>query len=308
MEKILIIDDSQLDIIILKDFFEKYYEVIYAKEGETGFQLALSMKPRLILLNIILPGKDGFEILTDLKHTEETKRIPVILLTSLTDLEMEEKGLRLGAVDYIKKPYNPSIVMARVHTHIELSIDREMIENKLFLDTLTGIYNRRYFNSQAKLFWKKALIKQVPFSILIVDIDYFKQVNDTYGHLQGDYILKAIAATLSSLCFGEDMFIARYGGEEFVAVLYNTEQDSALELAEQIRYAVIDLNILNEKSDIADIITVSIGGTTTTPTPFLMLSQFIEEADHALYAAKSNGRNQVIWKSPVIDIPSNLSK
>lgn len=297
MEKILIVDDSILETQILKDILSDYYEIFTAKTGKEGIEKAKSEQPVLILLDVIMPGNDGFEILKELKSKEETKDIPVIFLTSLASEIMEERGLLMGAVDYIKKPYKPNIVKARVKIHIKMYLYRKTMENELSIDGMTGIYNRRDFEQRIKSDWKRAINERNFFSFLIIDIDYFKQMNDTYGHPEGDYVLRKVAHKIKDLIVHFEGYIARYGGEEFAVILYQYDTKHAYEIAELLRKAIFGLNIPNINANPYHQLTISIGGSTMIPQETDILEDFIKKADKALYQAKANGRNCVIWST-----------
>lgn len=297
MEKILIVDDSRLDVKVLADILKEEYEVITALTGEEGLKRAKEELPVLILLDIVMPVMDGFEILKELKNTESTKEIPVIFLTALTDEKTEEKGLLNGAIDYIKKPFNTNIVRARVRTHVNLHLYMRTIENQLSVDSLTGAFNRRAFEIHKVQIWNHAKAHNVPLSMFVADIDYFKRVNDTYGHGEGDHVLKIAVTEMRKKLNDEDTYLARYGGEEFVAILHNKTVSEAQIIAEEIRESIRKLNIPNEKSDVCPYLTISIGGSTIVPTDDSSVDELLETADSMLYEAKAGGRNQTCWKS-----------
>lgn len=297
MEKVLIVDDSRLDVKVLADILKEEYEVITAHTGEEGLQKAKEEMPVLILLDIVMPIKDGFEILKELKNAENTKEIPVIFLTALTDEKTEEKGLLNGAVDYIKKPFNANIVRARVRTQVKLHLYMRTIENQLSVDSLTGAFNRRAFELHKVQIWNHAKVHHVPLSIFIADIDYFKRVNDTYGHGEGDHVLKTAVMEMRKKLNDEYTYLARYGGEEFVAILHNKTVKEAQIIAEEIRESIRNLNIPNIKSDVCPYLTISIGGSTIVPTDESSVDELLETADSMLYEAKAGGRNRTCWKS-----------
>lgn len=296
MEKVLIVDDSRLDVHVLADILKEEYEVITAHTGEEGLKRAKEELPVLILLDIIMPVMDGFEILKELKNTESTKEIPVIFLTALTDEKTEEKGLLMGAIDYIKKPFNANIVRARVRTHVKHHLYMRTIENQLSVDGLTGAFNRRAFENHKVQIWNHAKTHQVPLSIFVADIDYFKRVNDTYGHGEGDHVLKTAVAEMLKGLNDKETYLARYGGEEFVAILHNKTVSEAQIIAEEIRESIRKLNIPNENSDVCPYLTISIGGSTIIPTDDSSVTKLLETADNMLYEAKAGGRNRTCWK------------
>lgn len=299
MEKIVIIDDSKLNLHALTTILSKDYEVISAATGSSGIAKILNYNPSLILLDIIMPVLDGFEVLDTLKSMEETKDIPVIFITGISDSETEAKCLMLGAVDYITKPFNPQVVTARVNTHIQLYSYRKTIENLLSIDALTGIHNRRNYDDFIKSEWDRSIALNFPLSFAILDIDYFKKHNDTYGHLTGDNTLHSIASLLHEESEKRDFYLARYGGEEFVLIFSNTSSKDAIRISENLRKRIQNLKIENKSSPVSKYITVSIGGNTIYPKPPDSIDHFIRLADEMLYLAKEQGRNQVVWYEPI---------
>jgi len=255
--------------------------------------LAKQNAPDLILLDVIMPGMSGFDVITKLKESDDTVNIPVIFITGLTDSTEEEKGFFLGAVDYIAKPFNKSIVKARVNTHIKIVDQMRTIERIGLIDPLTKILNRRGFENSFTLYWGSAIREQKQISFMIMDIDKFKNYNDTYGHNQGDTALRSFAETASNSINRANDFIARWGGEEFVIVLPNTDSEGAKEVAEHVRKNVEALIIPTEDGETTQV-TVSIGISTIIPTPETDSKEFLNMADQALYKAKESGRNRVV--------------
>jgi diguanylate cyclase (GGDEF)-like protein len=181
-----------------------------------------------------MPGMSGFEVLEHLKSDPATESIPVIIITGLTDEENEERGLRLGAVDYIVKPFNKTIVLARIKIHRRIVEQMRMIEQFSLHDPLTGVLNRRSFEFNVELIWQLAIRQKEPVSVLMVDIDDFKKFNDKYGHSHGDLALKTVAYALSKSLKRESDMLFRWGGEEFVVILPNTSIEGAIFFGERI--------------------------------------------------------------------------
>ncbi|MEA4987365.1 MAG: diguanylate cyclase [Anaerovorax sp.] len=296
METILAIDDSAFNIHTLTSFLQNDYHIISAQSGKEGIQLAMQHLPTLILLDIEMPEMNGFEVLEELQKNERVNRIPVIFLTGLANIETEEKALLAGAVDYITKPYNQNIVKARVRTHVDSYLYQKTIENELLLDVLTGLHNRRSYESFMLAKWNDALVNQAPLSIAMIDIDYFKNVNDTYGHQEGDRILKMVSSTILSALPKYNNYVARYGGDEFVIILPNVYAEEAEQIVNKVCQNVFDQSLPNIHSKVCDVVTISIGGATIIPNECEYLLNFINSADEMLYKAKAFGRNQVIWK------------
>ena len=295
MNKILIVDDSILNTQILRDILRDDYEIDDSINGNDAIAKALQSPPDLILLDIIMQGLDGFDVIAKLKQLPETKDIPVIFITEIRDFNYEEKAFSLGAIDYITKPFSPGIVKARVATHIQIFKQRKAIEGLVMFDGLTGIYNRRAYDEFIEVEWKRAKRENAYISMALLDIDYFKKYNDNYGHLMGDEVLKLLATTIrSTQCRGTDYF-ARYGGEEFAFVMPMTEAEGAQSVAKKVLATVNDIKIPHQFSEIAGHITISIGGTTAKPKNDDELSTFVDLADKMLYLSKNEGRNRVSW-------------
>ncbi len=294
MEKILIVDDSMVQAAQLRSILADEYDVTIAQTAEEGLRQVSSESYSLILLDVVMPGMDGFTLLKKLQEEIVTQSIPVILITSLSDVEHEQYGLVLGAVDYISKPFNPLIVRARVNTHIKLYDYRREVELQSMTDQLTGIANRRRYEGYSLEKWHEAIRLKIPFSICMFDIDHFKRYNDTFGHPAGDKVIAAVARTVASRLHRTTDFFARYGGEEFVAFMVGEEADKAFEHLRAIRQAVEDLHIPHSP-EVSQWVTVSIGGVTAIPGTASTYDTYLKVADTMLYDAKRFGRNQVVW-------------
>ena len=236
----------------------------------------------------------GYDSFRDLQEEIITRSIPVILVTSLSDIENEQHGLVLGAVDYISKPFHPLIVKARVNTHIKLYSYRKQVEYQSRTDQLTGIANRRRHDHYSRLKWDEATRLQVPFSVCMFDIDHFKAFNDTYGHPAGDKVIVSVAKTISYYLQRSTDFFARYGGEEFVGFMLGDTLDQAFDYLKKVRQAVEDLHIPHASS-VSKWVTVSVGGVTITPKVGNTYESYLKVADTMLYDAKNAGRNRVVW-------------
>lgn len=289
---ILIVDDSPTNIKVLGESLKSKYKIRIATGGEKALEIARSTPaPDLILLDIIMPGMDGYEVCQTLQEDHTTRNIPIIFVTSMDEEKDETRGLELGAVDYITKPFSLPIVKARLKTHIELKHHRDFLENLSSLDGLTGIPNRRRFDEQLKLETAKAVRNKLPLSLLMLDIDHFKLYNDTMGHIAGDDCLKQVAELLESCLFRPFDLVARYGGEEFSIILPDTEEDGAYKTAKRITENLKQASIPHKASPIEPHITFSIGVVTVRPTSDQDIIRASEEADKNLYLAKKAGRN-----------------
>lgn len=294
MEKILIVDDSIVQAAQLKLILEDEYDITVAQTAEEGLRRASGESYSLILLDVVMPGMDGFTLLKRLQEEIVTQSVPVILITSLSDVEHEQRGLVLGAVDYITKPFNPMVVKARVNTHIKLYNYRRQAEQQSMTDQLTGVANRRRYERYCAIKWNEAVRLQIPFSICMFDIDHFKVYNDTFGHPAGDKVIAAVAKTVASHLHRTTDFLARYGGEEFVAILMGDPADKMFQHLKKIRQAVEDLHVPHDPA-VSEWVTVSVGGVTVVPAAESSYAVCLKIADTMLYDAKRHGRNRVVW-------------
>lgn len=291
---VLIVDDQPANIHALARLLKEDYHVLAAAGGAKALELARgNLAPDLILLDIMMPEMDGYEVCRRLRNDPATKNIPIIFVTAKSDSEEEAKGLDLGAVDYIAKPFNNTVVKARVRTHVQLKVRTDMLEQLAMLDGLTGIDNRRSFDQALELEWKRAARSSRDLSVIMMDIDHFKAYNDNYGHGAGDDCLQRVAAALRSAIQRPSDLIARYGGEEFVALLPETSAPGAARMAEKFRRTVLDLALPHAFSPITDKVTISVGHATRHATPDLSPQALLKSADQALFRAKQDGRNRV---------------
>jgi diguanylate cyclase (GGDEF)-like protein len=267
------------------------YKIMVATDGEQAIKAAATGKPELILLDIVMPGIDGYEVCRRLKSMAATQTIPIIFITAMGDVENETMGFALGAVDYISKPFNSAVVKARVGVHMKLKRNGDMLENLASMDTLTEVPNRRAYDQTRAHEWARSLRDGLPLSFAMIDVDMFKQYNDNYGHGAGDECLVRIARAINSCVQRPGDFMARYGGEEFAAILVNTQADGALRMAENIHAAVAALRIPHAFSTAAPHVSISIGIATAIPGPDLSQEVLSEAADKMLYLAKASGRN-----------------
>ena len=294
---VLIVDDVPVNLALMSAILENDCRTVCTSDSSQVRPLALEHQPDLILLDIMMPGMNGFDVCELLKAHPSTRAIPVIFLTSLTEEEDEERGLGLGAIDYITKPFSVPVVRARVRNHLELQRQRDLLERLSSIDGLTGISNRRAFDRALGREWLRAQRHGSPLSLLMIDVDLFKQFNDGYGHIAGDDCLKAVARTVAGQAGRSSDLVARYGGEEFACILPDTCRSGAIRVAEKIRAAVIDLRIPHAFSSVAPQVTVSIGGALTRPTTGIDTAELIRRADAQLYDSKNAGRNRISFSS-----------
>jgi len=294
---ILIIEDSDVHIAALIRVLAPYYDVIISRCGHDGIELARYSKPDVIILDIIMPDMDGFETISILKKNVSTRYIPVIFITSLTNIKDEEKGLALGGSDYITKPFSADIVKLRVKNQIRMLEYINTIEQLSRIDQSTGLPNRRSFHERLLSEWKLAIRERTKVSLLVIDIDHFKKCNDTFGHLMGDVVLQKVAKEIVDSLQKPADFAAKWGGEEFIAVLPKTDSEDAIYIAEKIRKSIEDL-VVTFRDGRSTKITVSVGVNTYSPKRVCSLNDFIRHADNALHEAKNNGRNNIKVHQP----------
>ncbi|QHN04507.1 diguanylate cyclase [Granulicella sp. WH15] len=288
---ILVVDDERINRCVLADLFQNEYRVLLAKDGPTALRRAVDEKISLILLDASMPEMDGYEVLRRLTADERTRNIGVIFVTGQIEDEDEERGLLLGAVDYITKPIRPLLVRARVRNHLKLVHQREELERLSLQDALTGISNRRSFDHAFEQACRHIERSGVPFGLAMIDVDHFKYYNDRYGHGAGDEALRKVAHVLAAAARRPYDLVARYGGEEFVLLL--SSGDNFIGMLEKIRAEVALLGIVHEASEVGHL-TVSCGGVVASVESARKPADLLAQADNALYQVKKNGRNAVL--------------
>lgn len=294
--KILIVEDSLLNQKILEGILSEDYILEKSATAKEIFAKIYEFSPDLILLDIILPDANGFDVLRSLRKGKTTSRIPVIIISGLDSEEDEEKGFLLGAVDYIKKPFKNTIVKARIGTQIQILNQMYAIEQMSYIDGLTSIFNRRAFDNKLDYEWKRAIREESLLSLLMIDVDKFKNYNDTYGHLQGDIMLQAVSIVIKSSLKRSLDVLCRYGGEEFAVILPGIGLEGAVIVAERIRKRVETMNIPHLDSGTETSTAISIGVSAQKPSRNKSMNEFVKIADNMLYKAKNNGRNQVQYE------------
>lgn len=291
---LLIVDDVKENLRILANGLSDQYQIHIADRGYKALELAkTSPQPDLILLDVMMPDLDGFEVCRLLKNDPKTHGIPVIFVTALVNPNDEAKGLDLGAVDFISKPFNLSVIRSRVRSHLSLKIKTDLLEQMSHIDGLTHIANRRLFDERLLEEAKRHARNNQTLGLVMIDIDYFKPYNDHYGHGKGDECLMAVAQALKAVVKRPSDLLARYGGEEFVVILPDTDAEGVMQLAEKMRLAVSDLRVTHDYSKVADHVTISLGAMASQVESVGNRHELLKQADLALYRAKEAGRNQV---------------
>jgi diguanylate cyclase (GGDEF)-like protein len=317
--KALLIEDTLTSATLVSHQLRKMgIEPVLARDGEKGIELFKQERPDLILLDIIMPGMDGFEVARRIRQLEQSGEwTPIIFLTARTGDADLEKAISVGGDDYLIKPVSETVLAAKVKAmqriaqmrYSLLVLTRKLDEANQeltrlsSLDGLTSIANRRQFDETLLREWRRASRQRKPLALLLCDVDKFKQFNDGYGHQVGDECLKAVARTLSLVLRRPADMVARYGGEEFAVILPDTDITGALQVAEGMRSAVEGLRITHRYARGSGVVTVSIGVASVIPERNEGLSaDLLKAADDALYQAKESGRNRIA--ATAVRIPS----
>lgn len=290
---VLIVDDMKSNRQILASALDDDYDVLTAESGARCLELCQSEPlPDLILLDIIMQDMDGYEVCKALKSNSKTQSIPIMFVTALSEPDQEERGLNLGAVDYITKPFHLPIIKARVRNHMMLKKKTDMLENLSNIDGLTHVANRRKFTEVFNAEKSRCKRSNLPLSVIMLDIDYFKLFNDYYGHGIGDKCLEKVADAIANVVHRPSDLVARYGGEEFVVVLPETPLSGAKLVADKILAGISALGIEHKASPALKHITASLG-VASSEMGQGEYNFILKRADFALYEAKKAGRNRV---------------
>lgn len=293
---ILIVDDMITNILILSDLLKDEYDIKIAKSGLKAIEIANSQNIDLILLDIEMPKMNGYEVCKNLKNSEKTKNIPIIFVTARNSETDEEEGLNLGAIDYITKPFNKTIVKLRVRNHIKLKEKTDLLEQLSMYDRLTNIKNRRFFDEIFEKSYYEARRKKTNLALMMIDIDFFKPYNDNYGHGKGDEALKKVSLAINNtlLSHREDDLVARYGGEEFVVLIKNITLDELNKIANNILDSIKKLKIKHDYSSTNEYLTVSIGIANFDGNKDIPKIELLIKSDETLYKVKASGRNNFL--------------
>lgn len=304
---LLVVDDSKVartEVIRALNGEKSLGTIFEAENGLQALKLLSSQKIDLILSDVVMPGMDGFKLLTGLRDHEEWSNIPVILLTSRNELEDRVKGLELGAWDYLIKPANPLELLTRARAMLRIKTLQDKLKNRIrqlerlsIVDGLTGLYNKKYLYEFIRREIKRTERFGMIMFCIMMDVDHFKKVNDTYGHPCGDTVLKELGAILGDVIRGYD-FAARFGGDEFTVVLPQQSNRKDVQIiAKRLRQTINNHPFaLKSKSKRPPIqITVSLGVAAFPDKGITNYESLIERADEALYQAKLKGRNRIVF-------------
>lgn len=295
---ILLVDDEPANIQLIAGYIKDDYQIKVATSGEQCLKIANSKeKPDLILLDVEMPIMNGYDVCEQLKSEPTTASIPVIFVTAMQTEEDEEKALMLGAVDFLTKPVRPAILIARIKTQVILKKQHDALINLAMRDQLTNLYNRHYLLEMANHRVARAMRKKVPVSVLILDVDHFKKINDTQGHVVGDLVLKSLAELLQQLCRQEDI-LARFGGEEFLIFFDECDEKNATNIAERMRIEIAQLN----PAKIPISASIGVAQLKIGEEGF---TDLVKRADDAMYHAKKTGRNKVINHTAYLKLESD---
>jgi diguanylate cyclase (GGDEF)-like protein len=290
--RLLVVDDQPINVQALYRALCADHQVLVATSGEQALAMCAERQPDLVLLDVVMPGIDGFEVCRRLQSDASTQHIPVIFVTASSDEAAERHGLDVGAVDFITKPINPAIVRARVKTHLTLKAQSDLLRQLAFVDGLTGVFNRRHFDERLLDEWQRSGRNGAPLSLLLLDIDFFKRFNDLYGHQSGDDCLRCTAQALKGSLNRPADVMARYGGEEFACILPNTDAAGALVVGRRLEQCVRALRIAHGSSTAGPFVSASVGVATRGQDKDESIAALLARADRQLYRAKAQGRSQ----------------
>jgi len=294
---VLIIDDSRdIHELVIASLAGEGVEILSAFDGKSGLETARGTPPDLILLDVNMPDLDGFEVCQRLKTENLTSSIPVIFLTVAASTAEKVKALEFGGVDYITKPFDPAELRARARSALRTKFLIDQLAQRAKIDGLTGLWNRAFFEERLEAELSLARRTGRPVACMILDIDFFKQINDGYGHTAGDVALRALAQSLRANSRIEDV-VCRFGGEEFIVLCPNTDSSAAMIAAERLRRIVAAMTPRCGGATIRMTCSIGVADIATSGE-----SNLVNAADKALYEAKSGGRNQVCCARPAVPV------
>jgi len=291
--RLLLVDDQPTNIQVLYRVFAEDCQVFMATSGAQALQTARLEQPDVILLDVMMPDMDGYEVCQQLKQDSATRDIPVLFVTAHHEAQEETRALDMGAVDFITKPINPAVVRARVRTHLTLKRQTDALRRLVFIDALTRAFNRRYFDEHLPEEWGRAQRSQTPLCLLMIDVDHFKPYNDVYGHQQGDEALRQVAGALQRAVLRPGDMVCRYGGEEFACLLPGADLDGAMQVAQRMIEEVAQLALPHSGSPVSKCVSISVGVAMRRSDAKGDAQALLTLADAQLYRAKSEGRARV---------------
>ena len=292
--KVLLIENVQADRYLLRNWLQaEKMEVYEAVDIITGLAACPKFQPNLILLELRLPTFSGYEVIRRLKNDPKTLSIPVIFIADSALTGEKAKGIDMGAVDFISKPFDPVELVARVGSALRTKALLDLLEQRAHLDGLTELGNRFALRERLPYEWQACQREEHPMSVFIADLDHFKRINDQYGHAAGDEVLRQAARALRR-SVREGDFVARYGGEEFVVIAPNCDLAGAVQVAERFRREISELKVCFRNQTIQ--VTCSVGVALVSENSGADALDVLEQADQALFHCKDAGRNAVwVW-------------
>lgn len=290
--KLLVVDDQPVNIHVIHGMFSREHDVFMARSGEEALRLCAKISPDLVLLDVEMPGMDGLEVCRQIQEALD-QDIPVIFVTGHQSPDDENACWAAGCVDFVSKPVNQMTLRNRVNAHLKLKFQSDLLRQIALIDGLTGVYNRRFFDQRLSVMWSNCLRGVKPLSVIMVDLDNFKRYNDFHGHLSGDECLKKVAMVLRMNMCRPDDYVARFGGEEFVCLLPDTNLSGAILVAQRMEADVRALGIAHGDSDIAAVVTISLGCSSLVPSIQDSEVDLVGRADEQLYRAKHSGKARV---------------
>ncbi|MGB1352453.1 MAG: GGDEF domain-containing response regulator [Glaciecola sp.] len=292
--RVLIVDDSNIELENMMNGLSDNFSVSIASDANEALRIAhQSPQPDLILLDIVMPEIDGYSLCSTLKNDYDTQNIPIIFVTSSNDTSSIIRGFEVGGVDYMTKPLKLPELNIRIQTHIQLKNKSKQLESLAYLDPLTRTANRRKYNETFQYEWSRCIRYKQPIAIIIVDIDFFKQFNEHYGHAEGDNCLTQVAQLLNGQCKRSTDLFARIGGEEFIMLMPNCDLTDAVTKAEEMQTGINQAKIRHDGIGHGHFLTVSLGVAATVPQYEHEAISLFQKADDALFNAKGNGRNRI---------------
>lgn len=290
--RILVVDDQPVNIRVMHLALASEHDVFMATCGEQALSFCAKTPPDIVLLDVEMPGMNGLEVCRRLKQDKDTRSIPIIFVTSHQGQEEETACWEAGGVDFVSKPVNPMTLRKRVQAHLTLKFQADLLRELAFIDGLTGVANRRFFDERLEHEWRRAKRSGTPLALIMSDVDHFKKYNDRYGHQAGDDCLRLVAAALKHTLKRPADLVARYGGEEFVCLLPDTPLEGAIAIAADMEAAICALGIDHADSKTAPVVTVSLGVAAIQPDAGASSEILIQQADTQLYRAKQLGRGR----------------
>lgn len=299
--RVLVVDDQPVNLQLMAEVLREMCDVLVATSGARALEIAALGGVDLILLDVMMPEMDGIEVCARLRADPRTRDIPVIFVSGRGEVQDETRGFDAGGVDYIIKPVSGPLVCARVRTHLDLKIARDSLERMALVDGLTGIPNRRRFDSVLPSEWRRAARTGNPLTLILLDVDHFKQFNDAWGHVQGDECLRAVAAVLAAECQRAPDLVARYGGEEFALVLPETTAAGAADVVRSLLKGIGRLQFAGTDPGVPARVSLSGGAVTLVPAVDGKAADALNLADQLLYDAKAAGRRRVLHRDMTDD-------